>query len=167
MTRSKPDKRSEQFRVIGEIVEYMNARGFFVWHQPNSGRFDADHALERLTELVLTLRKLGQSYPKAQIEKAIKNILAESWRKVPHAIKGPADVIGWHIGSGRFVGIEVKIGADRLSDEQTTWLLKLKHDGGSSVVVSSRAELDMIFKQGRKRAKPETDNQPGESRIQS
>lgn len=164
MTKSKPDPKSAQFELIGKIVAYMNARGFYVWHQPNSGRFDADHAAERLVELVLTLRELGQSYPKAQIEKAIKKALAESWRKIPHSTKGVADIIGLH-GSGKFVAVEVKIGSDRTSDDQREWLARVEDFNGRTVVVSDFAEFQRLFTS--KKPAPDVQAVPGESRIQS
>lgn len=164
MTKSKLDTKSAQFELIGKIVAYMNARGFCVWHQPNSGRFDADHAAERLVELVLTLRKLGQSYPKAQIEKAIKKALAESWRKIPHATKGVADIIGLHC-SGKFVAVEVKIGSDRTSDDQREWLARVQGFNGRTVVVSDFAEFQRLFTS--KKPAPDVQAVPGESRIQS
>jgi hypothetical protein len=123
MTRSKSDQRSAQFELIGKICDYMNTRGFFVWHQANHGRFDTEHAEDRLLELVLTLRKVQVS--EVQVRKAVRAALAESWRKVPHTIKGVGDIIGLH-RSGTFVTVEVKIGSDRLSDDQTQWLARVQ-----------------------------------------
>lgn len=165
MAQTKSDPKSAQFELIGKIVAYMNARGFYVWHQPNSGRFDAEHAAERLVELVLTLRKLGQSYPKAQIEKAIKNALAESWRKIPHATKGVADIIGLHGKSGTFVAVEVKIGSDRLSDDQRTWIARVQEYGGRVVEVGTFAEFERLFTS--KKPAPDVQAVPGESWVQS
>lgn len=161
MAQTKPDPRSAQFELIGKIVAYMNARGFYVWHQPNSGRFDADYAAERLVELVLTLRKLGQSYPKAQIEKAIKSALAKSWRRIPHMTKGVADIIGLH-GSGKFVAVEVKIGNDRLSDDQRTWIARVQEYGGRVVEVGTFAEFERLFTS--KKPVPDVQAVPGESK---
>lgn len=142
MTRSKSDTRSAQFELIGKICDYMNTRGFFVWHQANHGRFDAEHAEDRLLELVLTLRKV--QVPEAQIRKAVKAALAESWRKVPHTIKGVGDIIGLH-RSGTFVTVEVKIGSDRLSDDQSAWLARVQGFKGRAVVVSTFQEFKALF----------------------
>jgi len=158
MTKSKLDTKSAQFELIGKIVAYMNARGFYVWHQPNSGRFDADHAEERLVELVTTLRSMP-NVPKTQVQKAVKAALAESWRRVPHTIRGVGDIIGLHRGKGTFVTVEVKIGADRLSDDQTTWLARVRDFNGRAVVVSDFGEFKALFE--TRKAKPETENQPG------
>lgn len=146
MTQSKSDTRparSPQFDLIGRIVEYMNIRGYYVWHQAQSGRFDADHAAERLVELVTTLRSMP-SVPKTQVEKAIKAALAQSWRKVPHTIKGSADIIGLH-RSGVFVAIEVKIGTDRESEDQQAWKARVRGFKGRAVTVSDFAGFKMLF----------------------
>ena len=144
MTQTKPDPKSAQFALIGKIVEYLNIRGFYVWHQSNSGRFDADHAEERLVELVATLRSMP-SVSANQVQKAIRAALAGSWRKVPHTTKGVADIIGLHGGRGTFVAIEVKIGSDRLSEDQVTWLARVKDFKGRTVVVSDFAEFQRLF----------------------
>ena len=158
MTRSKSDPKSAQFELIGKICDYMNQHGFFVWHQANHGRFDADHAEERLVELVTTLRSMP-NVPKTQVQKAVKAALAESWRRVPHTIRGVGDIIGLHRGKGTFVTVEVKIGTDRLSDDQTTWLARVRGFNGRAVVVSTFQEFKALFE--TRSAKPETDSQPG------
>lgn len=158
MTQPKPDPKSAQFALIGKIVEYLNIRGFYVWHQSNSGRFDVDYAEERLVELVATLRSMP-SVSANQVQKAIRAALAGSWRKVPHTTKGVADIIGLHGGRGTFVAIEVKIGSDRLSDDQTTWLARVRGFNGRAAVVSDFREFEALFE--TRKAKPETDNQPG------
>lgn len=143
MTRSKSDQRSAQFELIGKICDYMNTRGFFVWHQANHGRFDAEYALGRLVDLVVKLRAIP-NYPNDKVEDAIKAILAKSWRREPHTIKGVGDIIGLH-RSGTFVTVEVKIGSDRLSDDQTQWLARVRDFKGRAVVVSTFQEFKALF----------------------
>lgn len=161
--KPKPDTRSAQFVLIGQIVDYMNARGFFVWHQSNTGRFDTDHAQERLVKLVTDLR-LAPNVPKSQAEAAVANALAESWRKVPHTAKGVPDIIGMH-HSGIFVAVEVKIGSDRLSDDQRGFLARIQEMGGRAVTVGSFAEFQRLFTS--KKPAPAAQAVPGESRTQS
>lgn len=164
MTQAKskpnPDHRSAQFTLIGQIVDYLNIRGYYVWHQPNSGRFDAEHALERLMLLVATLRNMP-SVSKDQVEKAIRAALAESWRRVPHSERGVADIIGLHGGRGTFIGIEVKIGSDRISEDQGRWLARVQDFKGRTVVVSNLAEFKALF--SRSKSAPEPQAVPGES----
>lgn len=55
------------------------------------------------------------------------------------AKKGISDVLG--VVKGRFVACEIKIGADRLSEEQTGFLKNIEHHGGLSVVIKNFAEF--------------------------
>ena len=48
------------------------------------------------------------------------------------AKKGVADVIGCF--KGRFIAVEIKIGTDRLSDEQDGFLKNIQHAGGVAIV---------------------------------
>lgn len=160
MSQTKSDPRSAQFTLIGQIVDFLNTRGYFVWHQPNSGRFDMEHATERLMLLVATLRNMP-SVSRAQVEKSIRNALSESWRKVPHATKGVADIIGLH-RSGIFVAIEVKIGSDRESDDQRRWRTQVQALKGRAVVVGDLAEFKRMFT--HKKPAPDAQAVPGESK---
>lgn len=138
------DKKSAQFDLIGRVVTHLNQNGFFVWHQPNNGRFDADHAVGLLTELVLTLRNCKTS--QAQVKQAVEAVIAKSWRRVPHARKGVADIIGVHVATGKFVALEVKIGSDRLSDDQRDFLQAIRESGGRATVIESYTQFLSLFK---------------------
>ena len=48
--------------------------------------------------------------------------------------KGVSDVLGIIAPSGRTLAVEIKIGKDRLSDEQTGFLANIEHYGGLSFV---------------------------------
>jgi len=48
------------------------------------------------------------------------------------AKKGVADVIGCF--KGRFIAVEIKIGTDRLSDEQEGFMRNIEHVGGKAIV---------------------------------
>lgn len=54
----------------------------------------------------------------------------KSYRSAPK--KGVADILALH--RGRFIAIEVKIGKDRLSPEQTGFLQNISHYGGLTFV---------------------------------
>lgn len=53
----------------------------------------------------------------------------------PHKIKGVSDILG--IIAGRFIAIEVKSPAGRLSDEQRVFLRKVQDEGGIAFVARS------------------------------
>lgn len=60
------------------------------------------------------------------------------YRKPPKtAIKGVPDVIGFNKKSGVFIGVEVKIGKDKLSVEQRYFLEELNVSGGIGIVAKS------------------------------
>lgn len=50
------------------------------------------------------------------------------------AKKGISDILGLMPPSGRLIAIEVKIGKDRLSDEQSGFLKSIEHYGGISLI---------------------------------
>ncbi|MDE3250278.1 MAG: VRR-NUC domain-containing protein [Bacteroidota bacterium] len=48
---------------------------------------------------------------------------------------GISDVIGFHRATGRFVACEVKVGKDKLSEEQLAFLRRVKAGNGITMVV--------------------------------
>lgn len=105
----KPPKTYKPFVMptandtTGRIVDFLNAQGFVVWRQNNTGIYDATKGV---------------------------------YRKNPNAKKGIADIIGFD-RIGQFVAIEVKIGGDRLSNEQADFLTAVNMAGGMAMVARS------------------------------
>ena len=58
-------------------------------------------------------------------------------RKSKMTLKGVPDVIGFHKTTGIFGGFEIKVGKDRLSQEQSQFLYELKQSKGIGIVVSN------------------------------
>lgn len=123
-----------QNSLITKIVAFLNANGFVAWRQENQGRFDTRAAGDAMARLVWALTRVP-NYDAAKARAAIDAALGKCWRKVPGGTKGVADVIGWQVGTGRWVAVEVKIGTDALRPEQIEWLGKLKRDGGTVFVI--------------------------------
>lgn len=67
------------------------------------------------------------------------------WRRNPQTRRGVPDIIGFHKASGRFIGVEVKYGSDRLRPEQRDFLNELKAAGGLAFVAYSFAEFQEEF----------------------
>ncbi len=109
--------------LIAFVISFLSARGYFVWRQQNSGFFDSEAAVKALHELIL---ERGTRIKQLEVESALK----KCWRKVPEALRGVADVIGWNVTSGKWVAVEIKTENDRLSDYQRDWLGALKEAGG-------------------------------------
>ena len=92
----------------------------------------------------------------AELKKAVaeaphgrfKNLL-EGWMKrgmVPYGLAlGSGDLIGIHSPSGRFVSIELKTEAGRLSEEQHLFHGLVQDRGGYSSVARNRRDLEFIM----------------------
>lgn len=63
------------------------------------------------------------------------------YRANPYTLKGVPDVIGFRNADGLFVGVEIKIGADKLSVEQDEFLSKLQAAGGIGIAIKSIDQL--------------------------
>lgn len=56
------------------------------------------------------------------------------WRPHPNARRGVPDILGYRRADGKFLGVEVKAGSDRLRPEQIQFLDELKAAGGLAFV---------------------------------
>ena len=63
-------------------------------------------------------------------------------RFVPFGKVGSGDVIGFLPPHGRFVSIEIKTRNDRMTDEQTEFLFRVRELGGLAFIVESIADVD-------------------------
>jgi len=70
----------------------------------------------------------------------------ESGRWVQFGVppKGGSDLIGWMPG-GRFVAVEVKVGRDKLSDEQAAFLAAVTKAGGVAGVVRTVEDAEALL----------------------
>lgn len=59
------------------------------------------------------------------------------WRKPNNGLKGIPDIIGFRKSDATFIGVEIKVGQDRLSPEQIQFLNELKQANGISMVAHS------------------------------
>lgn len=113
--------------MIGAGLAFLSLRGYRVWRQMNTGSFDAELATKRLLQLMEDQSgQLG--------EDQIVALLRKCWRKTPGAVRGVADIIGWHLETGKWIAVEVKIGRDKVRMEQHEWLTALKQAGGEVYV---------------------------------
>ena len=65
------------------------------------------------------------------------------WRTAPK--KGVSDVLALCPPNGQMLAIEVKIGRDRLSDEQEGFLKNVEHVGGRSFVAKDIKSFDLWY----------------------
>lgn len=60
--------------------------------------------------------------------------------------KGVSDIIGFHKLNGQFIAVEIKVGKDKLSPEQSEFLRQVEKAGGVAIVVKSINDLENFFK---------------------
>jgi hypothetical protein len=79
---------------------------------------------------------------------------ADSGRRVKFGIEGGADIIGCFAPHGRFFGLEIKVGSDRVSDAQKRFRRVLITHGAAHAYLRARntdpAELDRIVQASKK-----------------
>jgi hypothetical protein len=61
-------------------------------------------------------------------------------RRINYGLKGSSDIIGWMPG-GKFLAIEVKVGKDKLSEDQFNFLGDARRDG--CVVIEAKTLQDV------------------------
>ena len=142
-TVAKPDHRARNYEKYSEsevawkIIAFMSQNGFHVWRQSNHAVFDVDKfvsnaskyksnafhcfinnnvgkSLSELQELLLEAEK--------KWEKDCKSIAAQCYKPVPNGIKGVPDIIGFRLSDAKFVGIEIKINKDKMSEQSQSLL---------------------------------------------
>lgn len=153
----KADKEEE---LIEKIVVFLNANGFNAWRQANTGRLN--HAalmsnMKKVVQRVIEISKAGQAdkIRMADIDTNINNALSGSWVKIKHSRKGVSDIIGFDKRTAVWIAVEVKIGTDRLSDEQTEFLSQIKTAGGLAFVARDLKEFSDTFYRCVSRSKNE------------
>ena len=61
----------------------------------------------------------------------------QTYRKLHGQAKGTSDIIGMQKGTGKFIAIEIKIGADKVSPEQHGFLNDVSQGGGIAMIAHS------------------------------
>jgi hypothetical protein len=67
----------------------------------------------------------------------VYDVKKQVFRKLQYQQRGVSDIIGYRKEDAKFIAIEVKIGTDRLSEEQEGFLIGLKESTGISMVAHS------------------------------
>lgn len=67
----------------------------------------------------------------------VYDVKKQFFRKLQYQQRGVSDIIGYRKSDAKFIAIEVKIGTDRLSEEQEGFLIGLKESTGISMVANS------------------------------
>jgi hypothetical protein len=121
--------------MIEGVVAFLNANGCKAWRSQNTGRFNQAAALAGLMKLfaqfvAVALTGNAGKIKIADVKAQVSKVLQQSWVKVPGGIKGVSDVVGYSKKTGKWIAVEIKIGADRLSEDQIKFMQDLKAAGG-------------------------------------
>jgi len=126
--RTETGGYTTEIRVASQICTLLNNRyGFRVSRTNNTGAFDAKDAEQEIVDLYESV-KSGQ-FEKAHFRASVSEILKNSFRKTPSQIKGWPDITGFD-SRGRFGGIEIKLGYDEMSAEQSLFKKEVLASGG-------------------------------------
>ncbi|GAC1385838.1 MAG: hypothetical protein NVSMB45_15030 [Ginsengibacter sp.] len=60
--------------------------------------------------------------------------------------KGVSDIIGFCKQTGKFIGVEIKVGKDTLKPEQTDFLTTLAISRGHAFIIKTPEQIDQIIK---------------------
>lgn len=145
--RKNSDDKYREEVLIKQVVDYLNQNSYVSWRQQNTGHFNSVRASTSITSFIVKLmmslmdESTGlfasnpRSIDKADIQLKVDFILSNSWEKIPSSIKGVSDVIGYKKSTGTWICVEIKIGTDRLSPDQSLFLDGVKQAGGESWLV--------------------------------
>ena len=67
------------------------------------------------------------------------------WRPHPNSRRGVPDILGFRRADGKFIGVEVKAGTDRIRPEQTKFLNELKASSGLAFIAYDYASFVQSF----------------------
>jgi VRR-NUC domain len=116
--------------MIRFVIGTLMAHGYKVWRQPTTGFFDLEYFIKLLPGTGFSIVK-------------IRELARRSYRS--QEVKGVPDVIGFHKGTGHFIGVEIKIGDDQLRPEQRDFLLTLYNSGGVALIAKTPEQFTQSF----------------------
>ena len=115
------------------VLETLNLYGFFAWRNNTVGVFDINQAVEKLAK--------NRNCKKNEIRRILNSCFRNS-----HTIKGQPDIIAIEKKTGRFIGVEIKAGNDRLSNDQKRFIQRANKTGGLVFEVRKIDDLLEIIK---------------------
>lgn len=121
--------KPNQNLLIAQVVKFLNSNGCCAWRQENNGRIDQKELVEKLVKLVKALKMVN--YTDDKIAELIKSIVSKCYKAVPSSRKGVSDVIGFHLETGYWISVEVKVGNDVMRPDQTEFATIVRRSGGA------------------------------------
>lgn len=119
--------------VTKAILNHLNSNGYVVWRSNTLGIFDVKIFAQKL---------------KALHSVTVSNAVAMakvSYRK-SHDLKGTPDILGYHRETGRFIGVEIKTGKDKMSIFQIAFQQEVAKTGAVYIVAGDIQDVMDYFK---------------------
>lgn len=96
-----------------------------------------------LTRHTLTMLKLKGYHAWRQNNAAVWDPTKKVFRK-NSATHGISDVIGFHKQLGTFIACEIKVGRDKLSEEQEAFISSVNSSGGIGLVIRTMDDVEKL-----------------------
>ena len=139
----KPKVSANQ--LTKSIIAYLNVNGWDAWRQNNGSYPDPRTLSSKIIGLCKSRR--------VPTLKEVQKLISSTYRKVKTHKKGIPDIIGFNKNSGLFICVEVKIGSDKLSPEQTYFLSQAKRSGAISIEARSLEDVVVVIRELKNKQK--------------
>jgi hypothetical protein len=124
---SRPGMRANQ--LTKAVLQVLNHSGYKAWRNNTVGVFDVNYAVDRVTK--------EKPATKAQLRKILNGC-----RRKSQTIPGQPDIIGYQKRTGKFIGVEIKAGKDKLSTHQIRFMDEANKAG--AMVIECREVSDVV-----------------------
>lgn len=115
------------------VITYLNLHGWKVWRNNTTGVFDMGRAPKEIMKMCTGAKPTAKS---------IITVLRSCFNKNPANERGIPDIIGFHKKTGRFIGVEVKTGKDKLSHYQERF--KDTAERSNAIYITAK-DIDQFF----------------------
>lgn len=105
-----------QNKTIAQVVNFLNGVGYLAWRQENNGRINKAKAVSDIVKLIAALKSVN--YSDTKISELVGDIIDRCYCPVPSSRKGVPDVIGFHLTTGIWISVEIKVGTDVMRPDQ-------------------------------------------------
>ena len=143
--------------LIKKVRLFLENNGYRIWRQNNTGRFDKNAARNNLIKKFREAVK-GNVLTDAMMQAIIDEVLQKSWRKVDDTVRGVPDCIGYNKKNGKWIGVEIKIGTDSISEHQSDFMNDLMKAGGEMYVVRDFDKFQELWERRNKYEQARNDN---------
>lgn len=156
-------------KLTEHIIGYVCMNGCDVWRQNNHGVFNVQRTAKNLYDVYVLNKRIqvGTKKVKGKTVKQYVNgrstdlsdiyaILKYGFQKNSVGRKGVSDIIGFVKNCGVSVYIEIKVGKDDLSIEQTEFLRRINRHGGIGIEARNFDDFKIEFDKKMKLIKTKT-----------